>query len=133
MKSINKYINEGQEQSSLVKKIVKLLDGDISEAIAKRMNNWDENKFDWSRDPMFLIADEDNNIEGEEHVRNLEWVRKKTIKHYNITGTISNYDIKNDEGAKPCSILGIFIDRSFFPIASIETYQKILDLIDEKS
>jgi len=134
MKSINEYITEGQEQSSIGKKIIKMLDGDIAQAIAKRMNNWDENKFEWSRDPMFLIADKDNNVEGEEHIRNLEWVRKKTAKHYpNITGTINNYDIVNDEGDKPCSILGIFIDRTFFPIASLETYQKILDSIDEKS
>ena len=131
MKSINEFIIEAQEQSSLGKKIVKILDGDIAEAISKRITNWDDNKFDWSRDPMFLIADEDNNIEGEEHVRNLEWVRKKTAKHYdNITGTINNYDIKNDEGTKPCSVLGIFIDRSFFPIASIDTYKKILDIIE---
>lgn len=131
MKSINEFIIEAQEQSSLGKKIVKLLDGDIAEAISKRMTNWDDNKFDWSRDPMFLIADEDSNVEGEEHVRNLEWVRKKTAKHYeNVTGTIANYDIKNDEGTKPCSVLGIFIDRSFFPIASIETYRKILDIIE---
>jgi len=132
MVDLDNFINESQEQSSLGKKIIKALDGDIITAIVKRMNNWDENKFDWSREPMFLIADLDDKVNEEEHVRNLEWIRKKTAKHYNnITGTINNYDLLNDDGAKPCSVLRIFVDRMFLPISSIESYKKILDLIEE--
>jgi len=111
------------------------LDGDIIDAIKKRSENWDLNKFEWSHEPMFLIADlnkvADNDDERNEQIRNLDWVRNKFLSKYDIKGTISNYDLINDEGSKPCSVLGIFIDRQFYPIASLETFDKIKKILDE--
>lgn len=134
MKNIDEFINESKDQSAIGKKIAKLLDGDIINAIMKRMTNWDENKFEWSREPMFLIADKDININSKEHVRNMEWIRAKTAKHYpQITGTINNYDLLNDDGDKNRSVLGIFMDRSFFPISSIDTFKNIIDLLNEET
>jgi len=134
MKGFNEFINESQEQSKLGKKIIKLLDGDIIQAILKRQQNWDENKFKFSREPMFLIADLDKESNDTEHVRNMDWVHKKFISGYQkqITGTMANYDILNDKGEKPCSVLGIFVDRQFFPIVSLETFNKILEILLEE-
>lgn len=134
MKTFNEFINESQEQSKLDKKIIKLLDGDIIQAIIKRQQNWDENKFKFSREPMFLIADLDSNPNDQEHIRNLDWIHKKFARGYRkqITGTMANYDILNDDGDKPCSVLGIFLDRQFYPIVSLDTFDKILNLLFEE-
>lgn len=140
MKSLDTFINESQDLSSLGKKILKELknDGDIVDAILKRTENWDSNKFSWSREPMFLVASTgvELDIQNKEKVRNLTWVRKKFFNvlldtETGVQGTIANYNFANDEGVLPLSIIGIFFDRQFYPITSIETYKNIKAQIED--
>ena len=141
MKGFNEFINESQEQSKLGKKILNLLSKDTSDivtSILKKTEKWDENKFDWSREPMFLIADEDSkiNIDNGEWTRNLVWVRKKFFNVLDdgngIQGTLENYNIADDIGRVPKSVLGIYFDRQFYPITSLDVYKKIRQFIEEQ-
>lgn len=132
MKSIDTFICENNEQSSLGKKILKVIDNNITQAIIKRTEKWDANKFEWSRDPMFLlITPEITKVDTGERVRDLEWVRKKYIDTWKdrIKGTIDNYNIKNDVGDYEYCVLGIYVDRQFYPISSLDTMNKIIDLL----
>jgi len=132
MKSIDTFICENNEQSSLGKKILKVIDNNITQAIIKRTEKWDANKFEWSRDPMFLlITPEITKVDTGERVRDLEWVRKKYIDTWKdrIKGTIDNYNVKNDVGDYEYCVLGIYFDRQFFPISSLDTMNKIIDLL----
>ena len=134
MKSLDSYINESQQETSLGKKIIKLLDGDIVEAIKKRTDNWDANRFEWSRDPMFLIiSPEKFKGDSKEVFRELEWTREKYINTFKdkIKGTIDNYNIQNDSGEFDYCVLGIFVDRQFYPIASLESFNNIIKLLQE--
>lgn len=136
MKSLDSFICEDNEQSSLGKKIIKLIDNNIAQAILKRTENWDNNKFEWSRDPMFLIMSEEKmKTDSEETYRDLNWVRDKYIDAWQnkINGTIDNYNVKNNDGEYECCVLGIFVDRQFFPISSLDTMDNIIDLMLKKS
>lgn len=138
MKTINSFIIENASNHSKYNKVVNALDNSISQAILKRTKAYDENRFDWSRDPMFLIADKfgpENN--GENRVRDLRWVQIKFIDTYlegpfMVNGTIDNYQLNDDSGQFPCSVLGIFIDRQFLPISTIESFKKIIDILKEE-
>ena len=141
MKGFNEFINESQEQSKLGKKILNLLSKDTSDIVTyilKRNERWDENKFDWTREPMFLIADESDKsrIESGEYTRNLSWVRKKFFHTLDlndgIKGTLSDYNIADDIGRVPKSVLGIYFDRQFYPITSLDVYKKIRQFIEEE-
>lgn len=145
MQKLIDFIQESKsnELSSLGKKILNVLGKDSSDivtAILKRTERWDENKFDWSREPMFLIAESGNiNVKNDsnESVRNLSWVRKKffdtSLDFGNgVEGTLSNYNITNDVGDLPLSVLGVYFDRQFYPITSLDIYKKIRELIDNK-
>ena len=142
MKKFNEFINESKEQQSkLGKKILNLLSKDTSDivtAVLKKTERWDENKFDWSREPMFLVADEDNEswMSKAEHIRSLTWVRKKFFDGLDwgkgIQGTLENYNIANDSGDFPKSVLGIYFDRQFYPITSLDVYKKIRQFIEEQ-
>lgn len=135
MKSLDSFICENNEQSSLGKKILKLIDNNIAQAIIKRTEKWDANKFEWSHDPMFLIIAPSTSVaEGEETYRELMWTREKYIDSFKdkIKGTIDNYNVKNSDGDYDYCILGIFVDRQFFPISSIDNMNKIIDLLRQK-
>lgn len=141
MKSLDTFITESQDLSSLGKKILKELknDGDIVDAILKRTENWDANKFSWSREPMFLVASSgiELDIQNKEKVRNLTWVRQKFFNvlldsETGVQGTIANYNFANDEGVLPLSVIGIFFDRQFYPITSIDTYKNIKAQIENE-
>lgn len=140
MKAFNEFINESKDQSQLGKKILNMLGKDTSDivtSILKRNERWDENKFDWTREPMFLIADESDKsrIESGEYTRNLSWVRKKFFHtldwNEGIKGTLADYNIEDDMGRVPQAVLGIYFDRQFFPITSLEVYKKIRKFIEE--
>lgn len=147
MKSLSEFINESSkdsESSVIGKKILNALhkdSSDIVSAIIKRTEKWDENKFEWSREPMFLIAESGNiNVKNDagESVRNLNWIRKKFFDtslegETSVSGTLSNYNITNDVGDLPLSVLGVFFDRQFFPITSIDTYNTIKNIIDSNN
>ena len=135
MKSLDSFICENNEQSSLGKKILKLIDNNITQAIIKRTENWDANKFEWSHDPMFLlITPEKTKKDSEETFRDLEWARDKYIDAWKdkVKGTIDNYNVKNDDGDYEYCVLGIFVDRQFFPISSLDNMNKIIDLLQQK-
>ena len=141
MKNLNDFIFEDNNQSSLGKKILSLIEkdnSDIVKAILKRTEKWDENKFDWTREPMFLIADKDSEswMAKEEHVRLLTWVRKKFFHTLDwedgIEGTLENYNIANDQGNVPKSVLGVYFDRQFYPITSLDVYNKIRNVIEQQ-
>jgi len=145
MKNLSGYIYENKEdhQSSLGKKIFNIIGKDSSDivaAIMKRIENWDNNKLDWSREPMFLIANSANkrSIESGEQVRRLTWVRKKFFKSAldfgdGIQGTLSDYNIENEIGEVPLAVLGIFFDRQFFPITSLDVYHSIKEIIEQNN
>ena len=160
MKNFNEFINESKDQQSkLGKKILNLLgkddkfsqlgkkifkalgkdSSDIVSAILKRNERWDENKFEFSREPMFLVAgaSNKNKLDSGETTRDLAWVREKFFdssldSDNGIEGTLSDYNISNDEGDVPRSVLGIYFDRQFYPITSLETYKLIRDIIENK-
>ena len=142
MKSLDSFIFENNQSSNLGKKILNIIGKDSSDivaAIIKRNERWDENKFEWSREPMFLVADAASkaDIERGEKVRLLSWVRKKFFKSAldfgeGIQGTLSDYNISNDVGDVPKSVLGIYFDRQFYPITSLDTYKTIRKIIEDK-
>ena len=143
MKNLNDFIFEGNDQSSsLGKKILNALDkdsNDIITAILKRNERWDENKFDWSREPMFLVVDpaHKDDIDRGEKTRNLAWVRKKFFDSVldagsGIQGTLEDYNIEDNTGDVPHSVLGIYFDRQFYPITSLEVYRKIREIIEQQ-
>ena len=141
MKSLDSFIFENNQSSNLGKKILNIIGKDSSDivaAIIKRNERWDENKFEWSREPMFLVADAASkaDIERGEKVRLLSWVRKKFFKSAldfgeGIQGTLSDYNISNDVGDVPKSVLGIYFDRQFYPITSISVYKSIKEAIEQ--
>jgi len=141
MKRLDSFIFENNQSSNLGKKILNIIGKDSSDivaAIIKRNERWDENKFEWSREPMFLVADDahKSDIERGEKVRLLSWVRKKFFKSAldfgeGIQGTLSDYNIEDDKGDVPTSVLGIYFDRQFYPITSISVYKSIREAIEQ--
>ena len=144
MKKLNEFIHESKDDkfSALGKKIFSALGKDSSDivaAILKRNEKWDENKFDFSHDPMFLIAGAGNKseIEKGEKSRDLAWVRDKFFDSSldsgrGVEGTLADYNISNDVGDVPKSVLGIYFDRQFYPITSLDTYKTIRKIIEDK-
>lgn len=144
MKKLNEFITEAKDDkfSAIGKKILSALgkdSSDIVSAIIKRNERWDENKFEWSRDPMFLIAGAGNKgqIDSGETTRDLSFVRDKFFdtaldSGNGIEGTLADYNISNDEGNVPKSVLGIYFDRQFYPITSLDTYKAIRKIIEDK-
>ena len=144
MQTLGEFIQESKDNkfSQLGKKIFNALGKDSSDivaAILKRNEKWDENKFDFSHDPMFLIAGAGNKseIENGEKTRDLAWVREKFFDSSldtgrGVEGTLADYNISNDVGDVPKSVLGIYFDRQFYPITSLDTYKTIRKIIEDK-
>lgn len=140
MKDIINFLTESSnETSGIGNKIMNILDkdeSDLNKIIIKRTKNWDEDKFKWSRDPMFLIASGGSkpHFENNEKIRDLYWVREKffDVSLANVTGTLANYNVANDEGLVPVSVLGVYFDRQFFPITNLDTFEKIKSIIENK-
>lgn len=139
MKDIYYYINEGlssdNTQSSVGKKIDNIINDHettLMKMIKSRQERWDENKHSYSREPMFLIADPlykkmDSN-------RFYSWSRWKFIKDNRdkIKGTFKNYNVANEEGTKPNSVIGIYYDRKFEFITSLDVFNKICDILADE-
>lgn len=135
MKSIDLYITESDNSSKLGSKLDKILDktqNKLSELIASREKNWDANKFSWSREPMFLIIDAHYDDFGGERFKS--WQRWIFIKGHKeeIKGTFKDYNVKNDKGMKPNSVIGIYYDRKFKFITSLNTFYELYDLLESE-
>ena len=88
---------------------------------------------------MFLIAGAGNKseIEKGEKSRDLTWVRDKFFDSSldsgrGVEGTLADYNISNDVGDVPKSVLGIYFDRQFYPITSLDSYKTIRKIIEDK-
>ena len=88
---------------------------------------------------MFLIAASGikKDFDSGEKVRDLHWVREKFFDTMldsgrGLEGTLEDYNIANDVGDVPKAILGVYFDRQFYPITSLETYKKIREIIEHK-
>ena len=81
-----------------------------------------------------MITKKKKKKDSEETYRDLEWARDKHIDTWKdkIKGTIDNYNVKNDDGDYEYCVLGIFVDRQFYPISSLDTMNKIIDLLVQK-
>lgn len=127
MKSLNNFIFESNDISSTGKKILSILskdESDIIKAIIDKNQKWDNNKFDWSHDPMFLISKNNE----------LKWTRKKFFDTtlVNVTGTFADQNsVANENGEYPVNVLGVYFDRQFYPITSLDTFNKIKELLEQ--
>lgn len=138
MKNITNYIIEGlntSNESELGKKIDSIIKGHetkLAKMVSARQQRWDENKHSYSREPMFLIADPSYN--KMDSGRFYSWTRWKFIRHHidEIKGTFKNYNVSNEEGTKPNSVIGIFYDRKFEFITSLEVFNKICDILKQE-
>jgi len=141
MEHISEFISESKSKESLVEEILNALDGDIVQAIVKRTKNYDENKMPWSREPMFLIAEKEQQSDDdatEKVSRTMSWKRISFMdlyadgSEYEVKGTIDDYNIKSDVGEYPCSVLGVYVDRQFLPICSIESFKRVVNILKRK-
>ena len=103
----------------------------LTRIIQSRQDHWDANKNDWSREPMFLIA----GPKGEMNVgkdRDYSWIRWKNMKGNKdeIKGTFKNYNLSDENNEKPNSVIGIYYDRHFELITSMEVFYKLYDILD---
>jgi hypothetical protein len=137
MKSIEQIPveNEGNaSESKLGKKfdnVFKKNQNKLTRIIQSRQDHWDANKNEWSREPMFLIA----GPKGEMNVgkdRDYSWVRWKNMKGNKdeIKGTFKNYNLSDENNEKPNSVIGIYYDRHFELITSMEVFHKLYDILD---
>lgn len=136
MKSIQKYICEdAANESKLGKKfdnVFKKNQNKLTRIIQSRQEHWDDNKNDWSREPMFLIAGPKDELNIGLH-RDYSWVRWKHMKgnKNEIKGTFKNYNMTDpDTNTKPNSVIGIYYDRHFELITSLEVFYKLYDILD---
>lgn len=137
MKSLIEYVvNENASNES---NIGKMLDNvfqknqnKLTRIIQSRQAHWDDNNNSWSREPMFLIAGPKNELIVGSN-RDYSWLRWKYIKgkRDEIQGTFKNYNVKNDEGNVPNAVIGIYYDRHFELITSLEVFNKLYDIIDK--
>ena len=136
MKSIKDIICEdASNESKLGKKfdnVFKKNQNKLTRIIQSRQEHWDDNKNDWSREPMFLIAGPKDELNVGMH-RDYSWVRWKHMKgnKNEIKGTFKNYNMADpDTNAKPNSVIGIYYDRHFELITSLEVFYKLYDILD---
>lgn len=137
MKSIKEFIFEdAANESKLGKKfdnIFKKNQNKLTRIIQSRQEHWDVNKTDWAREPMFLIA----GPKGEMNIgsaRDYSWVRWKHMKGNKgeIKGTFKNYNIADENNEKPNSVIGIYYDRHFELITSMEVFNQLYDVLDNE-
>lgn len=140
MKTINDYINTSiNEDYADVKLIDKINDifrknqNKLTRIIQARQDHWDANRLPWSREPMFLIAGpkDEFNI-GKD--RDYSWVRWKYMKgkKSEVNGTFKNYNIADEDNCKPNSVIGIYYDRHFELITSMNVFENIYDLLEKE-
>lgn len=136
MKSIQDIIFEdAANESKLGKKfdnVFKKNQNKLTRIIQSRQEHWDDNKNDWSREPMFLIAGPKDELNVGLH-RDYSWVRWKHMKgnKNEIKGTFKNYNMADpDTNVKPNSVIGIYYDRHFELITSLEVFYKLYDILD---
>jgi hypothetical protein len=136
MKSIQDIIFEdAANESKLGKKfdnVFKKNQNKLTRIIQSRQEHWDDNKNDWSREPMFLIAGPKDELNVGLH-RDYSWVRWKHMKgnKNEIKGTFKNYNMTDpDTNVKPNSVIGIYYDRHFELITSLEVFYKLYDILD---
>ena len=130
MKNLTELIKEDKSDNKIDTQILNALGGDddsIWGSIIKRVKGWDNKKHDWSRKPMFLVSDNGD----------LGWYRTKFMKAKNSEGKeINTYDGYLNDYIKKNNknnsyVLGIFINRFFYPIFNIDEFEKIWELIEK--
>ena len=136
MKDICYYINENlssaNNQTPIGQKIDNIISGHetkLMQMVKSRQERWDANKQPYSREPMFLVADP--SYKKMDSNRFYSWSRWKFIKDNRdkIKGTFKNYNVSNEEGTKPNSVIGIYYDRKFEFITSLDVFNKICDIL----
>ena len=138
MKSLLEYMvfEDANNESKMGKKIDNIFKKNpnkLAQIIQSRQEHWDADKNDWSREPMFLIAGPKDELNVGSN-RDYSWVRWKFMKGHkdDIKGTFKNYNISDGEGSKPNSVIGIYYDRHFEIISSLDVFSKIYDLFDKE-